>query len=100
MEPQTARSLSDSELRAAVAELNRRAREHRLETFSVFRTLDANAAAIKQLQTQIEEALSYRAKLIEQAIAVGHSRADIADAAHITVRRLDAIRSKTAETQK
>lgn len=86
--------LSDSELAAAEKELRRRGRQRRLEGSSVLRSLDANATAVNQLQSQLDDARAYRASLIEQALKKGHSRAEVADAAHITVRRLDAIRSK------
>ena len=89
-----ARSLSDSELRAAVAEVERRARQQRLETWPELRALDANAQAIVQLQSQLDGARAYRAELIEKALEAGCGRAAVADAARITVRRLDAVRSK------
>ena len=92
-----ARSLSDSELRAAVAEVERRARQQRLETWPELRALDANAQAIVQLQDQLVSARAFRADLIEEALQAGCGRAAVADAAHITVRRLDAIRSKPAK---
>ena len=94
MEAESARSLSDSELRAAVGELERRARQHRLETWSELRALDANALALVQLQTQLDGARAHRAELIEKALEAGCGRVDVADAARITVRRLDAIRSR------
>lgn len=90
------RMLSDSELAAAEKELHRRTRQRRLESSTVLRALDANAMAVSQLQTQLDDARAYRVKLIEQALKKGHSRAEVADAARITVRRLDAIRSKVA----
>ena len=89
-----ARSLSDSELKAAVAEVERRARQQRLETWSELRALDANAQALVQLQDQLDGARAYRVELIEEALQAGCGRAAVADAAHITLRRLDAIRSK------
>lgn len=92
-----ARSLSDSELRAAVAEMERRARQQRLRVWSELRGLDANAQALAQLQAQLDAARAYRAELIEKALEAGCGRAAVADAAHITVRRLDAIRSKPAK---
>ena len=93
-----ARSLSDSELRAAVAEVERRARQQRLETWPELRALDANALALQQLQSQLASARAYRAELIEEALRAGCDRAAVADAARITVRRLDAIRSTPPRT--
>ena len=95
MEP--IRMLSDSELAAAEKELKRRGRQRRLEDSSVLRSLDANATAVNQLQTRLNDARAFRAKLIEQALEKGHSRAQVADAARITVRRLDAIRSNSVK---
>ena len=89
-----ARSLSDSELRAAVAEVDRRARQQRMEAWPELRALDANAQAIVQLRDRLDGARAYRAELIEEALEAGCGRAAVADAAHITVRRLDAIRSR------
>ena len=88
-----AQSLSDSELRAAVAEVERRARQQRMEAWPDLRELDANAQAIVQLRDQLASARAYRAELIERALQAGCGRAAVADAARITVRRLDAIRS-------
>ncbi|MCQ3809618.1 MAG: hypothetical protein KTV68_03595 [Acidimicrobiia bacterium] len=95
MRAEFARSLSDSELKAAVAEVERRARQRRLETWSELRALDANAQALVQLQDQLDGARAYRAELIEKALETGCGRAAVADAARITVRRLDAIRSNS-----
>ncbi|WP_420435391.1 hypothetical protein [Candidatus Poriferisocius sp.] len=89
-----ARSLSDSELKAAVAEVERRAREKRLEAWPELRALDANAKAVVQLRDQLDDAWVFRAELIEKALEAGCGRAAVADAARITVRRLDAIRSR------
>ena len=94
MDQETVRSLSDSELRAAVAEVERRARHRRLKSSSELRALDVNASAVRQLQSQLLEARAYRAELIEKALEAGWGRADVSDAAGITIRRLDAIRSK------
>ena len=85
--------MSDSELRAAVAEVERRARQRRLETWPELRALDANAKAVVQLRDQLDDARAHRAELIEEALQAGCGRAAVADAARITVRRLDAIRS-------
>ena len=84
--------MTEAELDAAVAEAERRARERRLEASPELRALDANGAAIRRLQGQLDEARSYRADLIEQALGAGLARAEVADAAGITARRLDAIR--------
>ena len=100
MGQESVRSLSDSELRAAVAEAERRARQRRLESSSGLRALDANAQALQQLQTQLVSARAYRAELIDKALEAGLGRADVADAAHITVRRLDAIRSNPPKPTK
>ena len=89
--------LSDSELVAAEKELRRRGRQRRLEDSSVLRSLDANATAVNQLQTQLNDARAYRAELIEKALEAGCGRAAVADAARITVRRLDAIRSNPSK---
>ena len=89
--------LSDSELAAAEKELRRRERQRRLEGSSQLRELEANSKAVAQLQSRLDDARAHRAKLIEQALKSGHSRFAVADAAGITIRRLDAIRSSTAD---
>ena len=91
------RILSDSELAAAEKELRRRERQRRLEESSQLRELEANSKAVAQLQSRLDDARAHRAKLIERALKAGHSRFEIADAAGITIRRLDAIRSSTAD---
>ncbi len=91
------RILSDSELAAAEGELRRRGPQRQLERSSQLRDLEANSRAAAQLQSRLEDARAHRAKLIEQALEAGHSRFEFAAAAAITVRRLDAIRSTTAE---
>lgn len=91
------RTLSDSELAAAEKELRRRERQRRLEGSPQLRELEANSKAVAQLQSRLDDARAHRAKLIEQALKTGHSRFEVADAAGITIRRLDAIRSSTAE---
>ena len=89
--------LSDSELAAAEGELRRRERQRRLEGSPQLRELEANSKAVAQLQSRLDDARAHRAKLIEHAIKAGHSRFAVADAAGITVRRLDAIRSSTTK---
>ncbi|WP_420431790.1 hypothetical protein [Candidatus Poriferisocius sp.] len=96
MEP--IRILSDSELAAAEKELRRRERQRRLEGSSQLRDLEANSKAVTQLQSRLDDARAHRAKLIEQALKAGHSRFEVADAAGITVRRLDAIRFSAAQS--
>ena len=85
--------LSDAEIAEILAESDRRARAHRLSQSAELRALDANADAIRKLESQLDDARAYRAKLIGQALAAGLGRAHTADAAQITPRRLDAIRS-------
>lgn len=88
------RMLSDSELAAAEKELRRRERLRRMEGSPQLRELEANSKAVAQLQSRLDDARAHRAKLIERAIKAGHSRFAVADAAGITIRRLDAIRSR------
>lgn len=89
--------LSDSELAAAEKELRRRERKRRLEGSPQLRELEANSKAVAQLQSRLDDARAHRAELIERALKAGHSRFAVADAAGITIRRLDAIRSSTAD---
>ena len=70
-----------------------RERERRLEGSPQLRQLEANSKAVAQLQSHLEDARAHRAKLIERALKAGHSRFAVADAAGITIRLLDAIRS-------
>ena len=86
--------LSDSELAAAEKELRRRERRRRLEGSSQLRALQANSGAVAQLESRLGDARAHRAELIEAALEAGHSRFAVADAAGITIRRLDAIRAR------
>lgn len=89
--------MTDAEIAAVLAEADRRDRERRLSRSAELRALDANAKAIIQLEHQLNDARTYRAELIRRSLAAGLSRAHTAEAAGITPRRLDAIRSASAK---
>lgn len=85
--------MTDAEIAEIVAEADRRAREYRLSQSKELEALDKNGDAIRQLEGRLDDARANRARLIAKALQAGHTRAHVADAAGITPRRLDAIRS-------